>query len=712
MRRELIHLLVFSLCLSLTLTSISKAGLIGWWRFDEGSGSTASDASGNGHDGTLLGDPQWVAGRIGGALEFNGTDSMIDIPYSSEMTPTGGTTMVAWVFPADTSRSCIVGQFEGYGVALMTGLQLKSVVWGGDWVLSDVTIPEQEWSHVAMTWDVAGSERMIFLNGETVGQRDDAAVPNVQNNMGIGLWVGWPASWGDDSFMGLLDDVQIHDLVLPEDEIKVIIKGQGYPYALGPDPQDGALHEATWVTLGWSAGDYAVSHDVYLGDNYDEVTNATLASDVFRGNQLTTFYVAGFPGFAYPDGLVPGTTYYWRIDEVNDADPNSPWKGPVWSFSIPPKTAYHPDPADGAEFVGPDDVRLNWTAGFGSKLHTVYFGDNFDDVNNAVQGAPIGLTTYEPGPLEREKVYYWRVDEFDAVATYKGDVWSFTTPGTVGHPQPAYGAADVQMNVTLSWSPADSAASHQLYFGTDKETVRNAGIGSPEDKGAMTLGEENYDPGVLEPQTTYYWRVDEMDSQPNVSKGPLWSFTTGRFLLVEDFEGYTDDDVAGQAIWQSWIDGFGIADNGAQVGYLLPPYAEQTIVHNGSQSMPLLYANENGVTNSEASRTLTALTDWTQADVAEWSLWFRGSLSNAAEPLYVSVANSAGAPAIAVHDDPSAATVNTWRRWIVPLQTFADQGIDLGNVDQLAIGLGTTGNTAAPGGTGTLYIDDIRLYRP
>ncbi|MBN2315819.1 MAG: LamG domain-containing protein [Sedimentisphaerales bacterium] len=672
----------------------------------------ASDASGNSHDGTLLGDPQWVVGRIGGALDFNGTDSMIDIPYSSEMTPTQGTTMAAWVFPTDTSRSCIVGQYEGYGMALMTGLQLKSVVWGADWVLSDVTIPEQEWSHVAMTWDVAGSERMIFLNGETVGQRGDAAVPNVQNNMGIGLWVGWPASWGDDSFMGILDDVQIHDLVLTEDEIKVIIKGQGYPYALGPDPKDGALHEATWVTLGWSAGDYAVSHDVYLGDNFDEVSTATPDSDVFRGNQAATFYVAGFPGFAYPDGLVPGTTYYWRIDEVNDTDPNSPWKGPVWSFSIPPKTAYYPDPADGAEFVGPDDVTLSWTAGFGSKLHTVYFGDNFDDVNDAAGGAPMGLTIYHPGPLEREKAYYWRVDEFDAVATYKGNVWSFTTPGSVGHPQPAYGTTDVPMNATLSWTPADSAASHQLYFGTDKEIVRNADTGSPEDKGSMTLGEETYDPGLLEPQTTYYWRVDEIDSQGNASKGPLWSFTTGNFLLVEDFESYTDDDVAGQAIWQSWIDGFGIADNGAQVGYLLPPYAERTIVHGGSQSMPLLYANENGVTNSEASMMLTTLRDWTQTDVAELSLWFRGSLSNAVEPLYVSISNSARAPVIVAHDDPSIATVNTWSRWVIPLQAFADQGINLSAVDKLAIGLGTTGNAAAPGGSGTLYIDDIRLYQP
>jgi hypothetical protein len=205
--------------------------------------------------------------------------------------------------------------------------------------------------------------------------------------------------------------------------------------------------------------------------------------------------------------------------------------------------------------------------------------------------------------------------------------------------------------------------------------------------------------------------VDEVDGQSNTMKGPIWAFTTGGFLLVDDFESYTDDDAAGEAIWQTWIDGFGVADNGAQAGNLLPPYAEQTIVHGGSQSFPLFYVNEAGVTNSEASMTLTAPRDWTQAGIAELSLWSRGASDNAAEPLYVSIANSAGGPAVVAHDDAAAATSTRWTQWRVPLQAFADQGINLTNVDKIAIGLGSKGG-AASGGTGTMYIDDIRLYRP
>jgi len=461
------------------------------------------------------------------------------------------------------------------------------------------------------------------------------------------------------------------------------------------------------VTLSWSADSAAVSHDVYVGDNYDDVANGT--GDTFRGNQGLTYYVVGFPGYAYPDGLVPGTTYYWRIDEVNEADPRSPWKGDVWSFTVPPKTAYFPNPADGAESIGPDDVALSWTAGYGAKLHTVYIGDDYDEVKEATGGTAQGATTYTPASsLEPEKVYYWRVDEFDGADTYKGDVWCFTTPGAIGSPQPAYDATDMALNATLSWAPADSAASHQLYFGMDQEVVRNADTSAPEYKGSIALGAESYDPGLLEAKTTYYWRVDEVDAQGNTAKGPLWIFTTGAFLIVDDFESYTDDDAAGEAIWQTWVDGFGVTDNGAQAGDLLPPYCEQRIVHGGAQSMPLYYVNEAPVTNSEATKPLSAeggLRDWTLAGVTDLSLWFRGSTGNATEPLYVAVGS-----AVVAYNNTGAAKNLIWTEWRIPLQAFADQGVNLGNVDQIAIGLGSKGGAAA-GGSGKIYIDDIRLYR-
>ena len=728
MCRKLIYLVISFLMLG--VAGSVRADLVGHWTLDEGSGGTVFDSSGNSNDGTIVNNPTWIAGMSGGALEFHGLGvsggggDYIDCGHSDSLDITGPISIALWIRPdADdpegnlTTTAPMAKAMSGmspswsfqvrYGWGQGAPTPYMSFTFNTSpraWAHVGKNLERFEWCHIACSFD--DTTLTCYLNGEETNSTPMGPITSSQTPVLIGS-DGWGCDW-----IGAIDDVRMYDHALSEQEILGTMTGSMPPYAWGPEPEDGALHADTWITLRWRPGPYAVSHDVYIGDDFDLVDGATRESTEFRGNQGSTFLVAGFPGFPYPDGLVPGTTYYWRVDEVNDADPNSPWKGPIWSFSIPPKTAYFPDPPDGAGFVGPDNVILAWTAGFGAKLHTVYFGEDYDEVDNATVGTPSGKATYSPGALEREKVYYWRVDEFDGLATYKGDVWCFTTPGAVGNQLPAHGAEDVPLNAVLSWTPADSAASHQLYLGTDKDAVRNAGQGSPEDKGSKAVGAESHDPGLLDADTTYYWRVDEVDAQGNTAKGPVWVFTTGRFLLVEDFESYTDNDADGEAIWQTWIDGFGIADNGAQVGYLMPPYAEQSIVHGGSQSMPLLYVNEAGVTNSEASMTLTATRDWTQASVAELSLWLRGISSNAAEPLYVAVSNSAGAPAIVAYEDADAAASSAWRQWKVPLQSVADQGINLTNVDKIAIGLGTKSGMAAVSGSGTIYIDDIRLCRP
>jgi hypothetical protein len=95
----------------------------------------------------------------------------------------------------------------------------------------------------------------------------------------------------------------------------------------------------------------------------------------------------------------------------------------------------------------------------------------------------------------------------------------------------------------------------------------------------------------------------------------------------------------------------------------------------------------------------------------QWAHQDVGIISNAAEPLYVAISNATGVPAVVAHDDPAAATIDDWVEWRVPLQTFADQGINLTTVDKIAIGLGSKSGTASSGGSGTIYIDDIRLYR-
>ena len=729
--------LVFSI-LIVGMASSGYADLVGHWRLDEGSGTTVSDSSGNGNDGTIVNNPTWIAGVNGAALEFHGLGAAggggdyIDCSNDASLDITGPTSIALWIRPdADDPEG--KGTETAPMAKAMSGMspdwsyQVR-YGWGGPqpymaftfntspraWAFVGKKLERNEWCHIACSYD--GTTLTTYLNGEATESTPMGPITSSPTPVLIGS-DGWGCDW-----IGAIDDVRIYNHALSEAEILGTMVGEVWPYAYGPNPEDGALHKDTWVTLSWKPSTLAVSHDIYMGDNFDDVNDGV--NETFRGNQTSVFIVAGFPGYPYPDGLVPGTTYYWRIDEVNDAEPNSPWKGDVWSFMVPPKTAYYPNPADGTELV-PVDATLTWTAGFGAKLHTVYFGEDFDTVNEAAGGAPRGVASYTPSTLKLAKTYYWRVDEFDGAGTYKGNVWTFTTQGAVSGPNPANGAVDVKPTRILTWDAGAIAASHEVYFGADADAVRNATKTSPEYKGTRALGEESYDPGKLLLETTYYWRIDEVNSVNPDSPwaGNVWSFTTGDFFVIDDFEDY---DAGENQIWYAWHDGLGygtpgtadyFAGNGtgAAVGdENTASYTEETIVNGGLQSMPLVYDNnKQGYSKySEVEHTLTDQRDWTEKGVNELSLWFRGGSSNAVEPLYVAVSNSAGTPAVVVHDDPAAATIDTWTQWVIPLRAFADQGVNLSNVDRIAIGLGTKGNMTAPGGSGKMYFDDIRLNRP
>jgi hypothetical protein len=1082
MNRQSISFILLVLMSGFLLTSAAKAinlgdpDLIGYWPLDEGSDTTTVDLSVNGYNGTLYGGAAWTDGIYGGALQFNGSDSYVGTGRNF-LNDLEGFTLACWVSGSNTSSYAgIIGQNDliEFGFTSENGGQLGVWMSGNGWAFvgADYDFPYPSWHHVVLTGD--SSRVVIYIDGEEVAS-DEGGMTSGSSGYPFNIG-GYVFNENADPLVGEIDDVFVLGRALTQEEINALMQGAGaYPYAMSPDPADGAMHAATYATLSWKPGDFAVSHDVYMGDNFADVFNGT--GDTFQGNYTEEFFVVGFATFPFPDGLVTGTTYYWRVDEVNDAEPNSPWKGPVWSFWVPSKKAYDLRPEDGTMFVDPD-VTLTWSAGFGSVFHTVYFGDDFDTVSNATGGKSQSILGYDPGPLEMNKTYYWRVDEFDGQQIYKGDVLSFTTtipglgeivmerwddipgldvpsltnsskypnnpdatemltsfssdlamdnyggrihgwlyaPGTGNYtfwlcadnhgelwlstdddstnvrliatesdwsppntwgtgeeqsdpitlmagnkyyitalwkeqdggdqcqvawqgpgvperviipggnlspyePLNAYGAkptndaTGVTQTPVLEWKPGLQAASHEVYFGTDEEAVRNATKASPEYKGTEALGDESYDPGKLAWEAAYYWRIDEVNSinldSPWV--GNVWSFTTADFLIIDDFESY---DAGDNQIWYSWHDGLGYGvpgmdpfftgnGTGAAVGDdTTPTYTEQNIVYGGSQSMPYWYNNnkQGYAFYSEAEKTLSVSRDWTVQDLAELSIWFRGYpasvgsfvegpagtytmtgsgadiwavdgveadefhyafktltgtgsivarvesvsdtdpwakagvmiretldpdsahammvvtpgsgvsfqrrpgigatsiddttseitapywvkierylagnfsayssangstwqkqgltetiqmganvyiglavtahnasatceavftnvtttgtvssqwmnqdvgiTSNAAEPLYVAVSNAAGAPGVVVHEDPAAAQIDTWTEWVIPLQAFADQGINLADVDRIAIGLGTKGNMTTPGGPGKMYFDEIRLYRP
>ncbi|MBN2133806.1 MAG: carbohydrate binding domain-containing protein [Sedimentisphaerales bacterium] len=712
--------------------------------------------------------------------------------------------------------------------------------------------------------------------------------------------------------------------------------------AVGPDPEDGGAIETPWYMLKWLPGEFAVSHNLYIGENFDDVNEGNV--DVFATS--APLATVGTGDDLYPDGLIPGTTYYWRIDEVNDAHPDSPWKGDVWSFLVRPWTAWQPTPADGAKLVIPNQD-LSWEVGTGTLFHTVYFGDNFDDVNDATTGGfMITQTTYDPGTLETDKTYYWRVDEFSQTGTHKGDVWSFTTvhevpigdpdligwwtfdegegitavdqsgygghgaivggpqrvdgyygqaldftasgqyvncgdtagqeitndftlaawarmaPETTGvyggiagkltntttymgfalvrhstnvfrlwvgdattdlaksavssdvlymdaewhhvagvregqinslyvdgvkqagtsetefvaspewfhigrqyshmddryfrgtiddvrlynkaltdaeladamrgdplmaaDPEPGRGAlVDIRDLTTLRWSAGDTAASHDVYFGKNRDAVVAADRDATEYQGNQP-GTSFSVAGLVEfAGGNYYWRIDEVEADgTTIHQGDPWKFTVLDFLVVDNFESYTNE--VGQRVFEVWVDGVGFTQpvdtpgngTGALVGHDIwsadSPYTtivETGDVNGGSQAMPLYYSNSASPFYSEAERTWAAPQNWTVTGADTLTLYVRGEADNGPAPLYVAIEDTAGRVAVATHADPAATTLDDWTEWNVPFADLTAAGVSMTTVKKMYIGVGSRTAPTADG-AGVIYVDDIRVTKP
>jgi hypothetical protein len=218
--------------------------------------------------------------------------------------------------------------------------------------------------------------------------------------------------------------------------------------------------------------------------------------------------------------------------------------------------------------------------------------------------------------------------------------------------------------------------------------------------------ESSFSPESINYDTTYYWQVNEVnDAQtPARHAGDIWSFSTPEYKVVDDFEGYNDDCAR---IFFAWEDGFG--HNGSEgitncvvpafngngtgsiVGHANAPFAEKSIVHSGSQSMPLEY--DSGV--SETALSLDAQ-NWGANGIQSLSLYFYGAVGNTGQ-LYLKV-NSAK---LLYDGNVTALARPFWTQWNVALDAL---GTDLGQVNSLTIGI--EGATVP----GFLFIDDIRLY--
>jgi len=414
------------------------------------------------------------------------------------------------------------------------------------------------------------------------------------------------------------------------------------------------------VALGWVAGKFAATHDVYFGASSTDVTDAT------RANPMGVLASQGQSEVTYdPDGLLDlETTYYWRIDEVNAAPDGTIYKGDVWSFTTEPvaypianvvattngvsdEGAEPENTVDGSGLNDadqhsvaasdmwladpPDDEALYIQYEFDRvyKLHEMLvwnynvqfepvlgFGVRNATVEYSVDGAewtPLGDVEFAQATATASYEHNTTVDLQGVAARFVrltvnsgwgtmgqfglSEVRFLYIPAQAREPQPEDGATDVDPETALSWRAGRDASSHDVYLGTDADELplidSVVGISLVPDE--LTFG------------STYYWQVDAISDE--VWAGDLWSFATLEYRLIDGFEDYTDDIDAGEAIFDTWLDGW-VNDTGSTVGYLETPFAEKTIVRSGAQSMPLFYDNTDSPYYSEAERTFDTAQNW------------------------------------------------------------------------------------------------------
>ncbi len=408
-------------------TSLCRGSLVSWWRLD------SLDAGGQFPDvvGSNPGTPSGATAvdtavkQIGaGSARFAG-DGDINVGQGALMF-VGKTamTITAWINPQGTTGvQCVFSRTTGNNACYslrMEGTKLRAGLFtNGGWNLSVADgqdMPTGTWTHVAMVYD--GSSTTRYVNGKVNGAvMATTGTALAQQGTAQVAAIGSRAAGKDQRFTGNIDDVRVYDHALTPDELQLVMAGGSgqYPYASKPAPADGGLNAARNARLTWKAGDLAVSHKVYFGPEPNAV--AAAAEGTLLGETKEAAFVVS--------GLEPGVTYYWRVDEINNGEPNSPWVGAVWSFLVPPLSAYGPSPTDAMQYVSSSPT-LSWKPGLGSMLHYVYFGT---DPGALAGGVPQTGTTYVPaGPLEFGRTYYWRVDESDPVAnvTTPGAVWSLT----------------------------------------------------------------------------------------------------------------------------------------------------------------------------------------------------------------------------------------------------------------------------------------------
>ncbi len=510
--------------------------------------------------------------------------------------------------------------------------------------------------------------------------------PAMGNLIGIDVFIN------DDDTGGDSRDAQVATFATAGDHWQVpsawgtaiLVKGSSEK-ASAPNPSDGATDVLRDVVLEWSPGEFAHTHDVYFGTVFEDVSNAN------RANPMGVLVSQGQSAATYdpPGRLEFDQTYYWRIDEVNAPPDGSIHKGDVWTFTAelfayPVENIIATSNAVSEEGAGPErtvdgsglneqgqhsiaaadmwlgdaaedeptwvqyefprthklhqmvvwnyNVQFELILGLGLKDVTIEYSEDgvewttlgdFEFARGTARSTYVANTTIDFGGIAVRYVRLIVNSGHGTTGQYGlSEVRFLHIPTYAQNPQPTDGATDVDPDATLRWQPGREAVSHEVYLGPDEDSLVLAD----------TVSQPGAAPANLEFGSTYYWKVVEVNEAEAIPswESETWSFMTREFAVIDGFETYTDDVDAGEAIFDTWLDGW-VNETGSTVGYLEAPFAERTIVHSGRQSMPLHYDNSESPWYSETARQFETVRNWTTHGANALVLYIRGNAPAFAE---------------------------------------------------------------------------------
>jgi len=508
--------------------------------------------------------------------------------------------------------------------------------------------------------------------------------------------------------------------------------------ASNPKPADGAV-DVTDPLFEWSPSPSAVLHDIYFGTNPDP------GAAEYKGPMPVAMYF-------HLEPLVPGETYYWRIDEIEAT--GALRTGAVWSFSVMPLEAHFPSPADGAQEVDAAPT-ASWTAGQGAVSQVVYFGADEALVaagDASVLAAEQAETTLALADLDGFATYYWRVDQVDAAGTVAaGPVWSFSTvnyvPVATALTLDYDNSVDPFVSAAVIDTPGDWTANgvSDLFIRFQGAEGMVGGFTVDEPNGIYEVSGAGNDIWGNSDQFQYVYKTLNGDATmvarvtSNGEGSNQWA--KGGVMIRASLAGGSTHAfmpiTAGGgngASFQRRIEADLASSNNDSGDVVAPPYwvkleragddfsgyisADGEAWTQLGEAVTIAMADPVyiglAVTSHQSGevRTFTFDSVSSTGDVTgEFETEQIGIAYNTPQPIYAAVEDAAGMVGVVSHPDPEATMITSSWSWKVPLSEFADAGVDLANVASVYLGAGDLINPT-PDGKGTVTFEDVRVVLP